>query len=270
MSLIQTIRNRGLLWLSVHSGLFLLDRFIEYVLYPVSIVGLGLVKGTGLMMLVSFLLCWGLTALYDWLSARAQNAPAASSWRIWMDALGFETLKGAMADAETDLLEPQAPRFWLSYSWGRSWYAWLLRPPVRPLEVFVDVLGLVLIRSVQFLVAVLGIVLYPLRVALYLVRLFVVKPLWLRFPKTRRVVLFFHLSVFFDPMTTIILMRPINHFRMGFKEWQIFLASVVISCSAWALLVWLGAESIFAVWPIIVEKWGVLWTQVSSLSFLFA
>jgi hypothetical protein len=82
VGLIYTIRTRGLTWVAVHTSLWLFDKFFEYALYPYAILHLGLVYGTAVMMFLSFLICWGLIALYDKVANMGLR-----------DALGFETIK---------------------------------------------------------------------------------------------------------------------------------------------------------------------------------
>jgi hypothetical protein len=208
--------------------LFDLDRYIEFYAYPWSIIRYGLVAGTGLMMLVSFALCWALIALYDWVSGTGQvlpdwlPAPVARTIRTVLphlqDALGFETIKEVALKTQDSILDPQPPAFRIG-----GYLGWVLTA------------------------------LYPVRYFWYLTQAHVVRPVWMRFPKARRTILFLHLSVLTDPMTTTVLMRPVNHFSMGKEEWKLFLLSVLVSCSSWALLVWLGIESISELWPIVRE-----------------
>jgi hypothetical protein len=217
LNLIQIIKQRGLLWVTVHALLFALDRSIEFYLYPVSIIGLGLVYGTGVMMLLSLVLCLLLIWLYDWVSTSHEELPA---WHpVWAkrierailphlkDALGFETLKEVMGETVSVILEPELPK--IQNGWRR----------------------------------VFSILTYAFRIASYAVRRFLVRPVWIRFPKSRRFLLFLYLSLAHDPMTCMILMRPAHHHSMGRKEWTVFLSSVIVSCGSWALLVWLGIES---------------------------
>ena len=56
-------------------------------------------------------------------------------------------------------------------------------------------------------------------------------------------VLFLYLSLWFDPMTCTIFMRPADHHRMSFGYWTLFGASVLVSNLAWALLVFTGMET---------------------------
>jgi hypothetical protein len=61
---------------------------------------------------------------------------------------------------------------------------------------------------------------------------------------TARALLFLYLSVWFDPMTCTIFMRPADHHRMSLRYWALFGASVVISNAAWAILVYAGTDTI--------------------------
>ena len=56
------------------------------------------------------------------------------------------------------------------------------------------------------------------------------------------VILFFYLSLWFDPMTCTIFMPPADHHRMSLGYWTLFGASVLVSNLAWALLVFTGLE----------------------------
>ena len=49
--------------------------------------------------------------------------------------------------------------------------------------------------------------------------------------------LFLYTSLMHDPMTCLILMRPAHDHHMGLREWKIFLASVVVSCTGFGLFV---------------------------------
>ena len=60
------------------------------------------------------------------------------------------------------------------------------------------------------------------------------------------VILFFYLSLWFDPMTCTIFMRPADHHRMSLGYWTLFGASVLVSNLAWALLVFTGLETVGA------------------------
>jgi len=175
--LLQAIRERGPLWVATHTALWFLDRATEFVLYPIVIYFLGPVSGIAVMMLYSFLVCWGLIVLYDWVS---------NNWI--RDTLGFETLKEAGEGFEG----------WL----GRTW-------PFTLLDL----------RSGS---------------------------------RAFRAGLFVYLSVMFDPMTCLIIMRPKDRHAMGIGEWKTFLGSVVLSNVSWGILIWFGIETI-------TELWGMIW-----------
>ena len=63
--------------------------------------------------------------------------------------------------------------------------------------------------------------------------------------------LFLYLSVWFDPMTCTIFMRPADHYAMSPKYWSIFAISVLLSNGCWALLVYFGVESVQALFGMI-------------------
>ncbi|MBW6496284.1 MAG: hypothetical protein K0B16_17365 [Burkholderiaceae bacterium] len=63
--------------------------------------------------------------------------------------------------------------------------------------------------------------------------------------------LFLYLTVWFDPMTCTIFMRPADHYRMSPRYWSIFALSVLISNGYWALLVYFGVESVQALFGMI-------------------
>lgn len=223
----------------VHYGLWLFDRLFEYILYPTAIIQLGLVCGTGLMMFVSFLVCWGLLVLYDWVSSH------------WVrDALGFETLKEVMGRAEILFLNPKFPKV-------------LIRPAKYIMYVGPGMLILVLWGALMLCLSVL---LYPLRIILYTLRRFVIKPAWLWLPWLRSVLLFFYLSLVFDPMTCVVLLRPQGKHRMDVGDWIIFLLSVLISNIVWGLMVWTGVETLEALMPGIWEKAAALLQSIVGRS----
>ena len=58
------------------------------------------------------------------------------------------------------------------------------------------------------------------------------------------VIFFLYLSLWFDPMTCTIFMRPADHHRMSFGYWALFGASILVSNVAWAALVYAGIETI--------------------------
>jgi hypothetical protein len=171
MGLISMIKTRGPLWVAVYTGFYLQDKFIEYVLYPNTILLWGLVMGTVSMMVLSLILNWLFLVLYDRL---------ASTW--WRDALALEASKKA---------------------------GWKLRARLK--------IGWH-IGGKQYRIETGG-------------------PIY-------KVLLFIVLSVVTDAMTTTILMRPLNRTGMNTREKIIFFASLFISCTSWALLVWLGLESL--------------------------
>ncbi|MBP6868849.1 MAG: hypothetical protein KBC16_01940 [Candidatus Pacebacteria bacterium] len=168
MGLINTIKTRGPLWVTVHTSLWLFDKFFEYALYPYAILHLGLVLGTSVMMFLSFLICWGLIGLYDTVGNRGMR-----------DALGFETIK--------DVGEATRKRFRIGSN---------------------GVVG--------------GI---------------------------SRFFAFIYLTLWHDPMTTLILMRPKDSYQMKGEEWRTFLASVVLSNISWAFFVFGGIELAQVLFP---------------------
>ena len=56
--------------------------------------------------------------------------------------------------------------------------------------------------------------------------------------------LFLYLSLWFDPMTCTIFMRPADHYRMTPGYWTLFAISVFIGNAIWGLLVYFGIESV--------------------------
>ena len=64
--------------------------------------------------------------------------------------------------------------------------------------------------------------------------------------------LFLYLSLWFDPMTCTIFMRPADHYRMTPRYWTLFALSVFIGNALWGLLVYFGVESVQALLGIIV------------------
>lgn len=64
-----------------------------------------------------------------------------------------------------------------------------------------------------------------------------------------RTLAFLYLSLWHDPMTCLILMRPKDTHVMGRREWLLFLGSVFASNAAWGLMVWAGVETIEALLP---------------------
>lgn len=168
MGLINAIKNRGLVWVLVHTGLLLFDKFFEYVLFPIAILHAGLVYGTLVMMVLSFFVCWGLIGLYDTVGNRGLR-----------DALGFETVKEV----------------------GTS-----IRKKFR-------------IGAGGFMGAV------------------------------SKFAAFLYLSVWHDPMTTTILLRPANSYRMDKSSWGTFLWSTMLSNASWGFVIWGGFELIERLFP---------------------
>jgi hypothetical protein len=64
--------------------------------------------------------------------------------------------------------------------------------------------------------------------------------------------LFLYLTVWFDPMTCTIFMRPADHYRMTPRYWTLFAISVFIGNATWGLLVYFGVESVQALLGILV------------------
>lgn len=62
-----------------------------------------------------------------------------------------------------------------------------------------------------------------------------------------KISLFFYLSVWFDPMTCTIFMRPTSCYEMTPKFWGIFAMSTIVSNGCWAILMYLGIESVQAI-----------------------
>lgn len=228
---------RGLMWIILHYGLWLLDRFVEYVLYPISILQFGLFTGTGLMMLLSFLNSFVLLLVYDWVSTK------------WVrDALGLETLKEVMGKVEQTTLYPGFPKLLVD----SAKYV-MYNGPLMTVVVFWGLLAVVF-----------GIVLYPLRVVLYALRRFIIRPLWLKVPWIRPTIVFFYLSLVFDPMTCTVMMRPKGTHTMGGRDWTIFFLSVVVGNVVWGLMVWTGVETLEALMPGIWEQAEMLFQRILS------
>lgn len=74
--------------------------------------------------------------------------------------------------------------------------------------------------------------------------------------RTYRLFLFTYLSVVFDPMTCLVLLRPAGLHRMGAAEWRVFLGSVLVSNAVWGVIVWLGVEAVMEVFPALAERFG--------------
>lgn len=192
MGLIYAIRTRGPVWVTVHTSLWLFDKFFEYALYPYAILHLGLIYGTAVMMFLSFLICWGLIALYDKVGNMGLR-----------DALGFETIK--------DVGEATRKRFKV----GQTGFV----------------------------------------------------------GKASRFIAFMYLTLWHDPMTTLILMRPKDSYHMTGREWKLFLASVAISNISWAFIVFGGIELVQYLFPdpeqlIYGDTWSALtyaWEQLVAL-----
>lgn len=162
--------------------------------------------GTVLMMALSFVLCWALIVFYDWCATRDASRIINSRLRKLVEALTDALGFETLKEAGVGLHER------------------LLRPlEIKPASNAFEVVGVTWLSGLE------------------LARKYVVAPIarhWFR------PVLFIFLSLKYDPMTCLILMRPAYKYGMGIKEWKIFLASLVISCTSWALLVWGAMEGI--------------------------
>jgi hypothetical protein len=66
---IARLRERGIVWAGAHATLYLWDKFFDFVLYPLAIIELGLLRGTATMMAASLVNCFILLLLYDRLSS---------------------------------------------------------------------------------------------------------------------------------------------------------------------------------------------------------
>lgn len=200
MGLLRSIKTRGLLWVAVHVGLAFFDRWVEFVLYPLSILMFGLWGGIGVMMIFSLIVCWILLVFYDWVSTIdasrisspfLQKLVVASS-----DALGFETLKETGYEFRDLVFKPVV--ITSSHTvWGKAVnvgkrFIW---EPIRARVV-------------------VPIVAHAFKPALYL-----------------------YASLAHDGMTCLILMRPPHYHKMGPREWALFVPSVLLSCIGWGLLV---------------------------------
>jgi hypothetical protein len=176
--LIARVRARGPLWLGAHAALYAWDKAFDFGLYPLAQLQLGVIAGTGAMMVASLAVCVMLLLLYDRL--------ATAGFR---DLLGFESLKEIGAGVRHSMLAQR-----MAIATGR-----------------------------------------PARIA-------------------SAALLFFYLSIWFDPMTCMIFMRPADHHRMSLQYWALFGASVFVSNAAWATLVYAGVETaqdllgVLAVW----------------------
>lgn len=225
MQLIQRIRNRGLLWIAIHTNLWLFDRFFEYGLTPYVILKTGLVYGTLILMALSFLVCWLLTLVYDYVSIN------------WVrDAMGLETIKEIHADFEewrkgdSRLLRyarvlsraVKTPFVWVFSKWPEPREHERENRDILAGSHHDDLIG------------------SRIKVSRRFVSLEISK---------QQLVLFLFLSLFKDPMTTLIIFRPANSHTIGRREWGIFLASVFISNASWALTVWTGIEVVDLVFP---------------------
>ncbi|KND49210.1 MAG: hypothetical protein AB203_02320 [Parcubacteria bacterium C7867-008] len=180
MGLLKAIKSRGLLWVSVHGLLFAFDKYVEYILYPKALDSYGMVKGLGVMIVFSLVVCWALLLFYDWVStidmSQVKHPLLQKLVYALSDALGFEGLKE------------------IGTHFHSRFFA-LVR--IHPL---------------------LGRVINGLG----------------------RVLFFLYLSFNHDGMTCIILMRPAHSHRMTISYWMLFLASVVLSCVGWAIIVGTG------------------------------
>jgi hypothetical protein len=71
-------------------------------------------------------------------------------------------------------------------------------------------------------------------------------------PPLVKLVFFVYLSVWFDPMTCTIFMRPADHYSMSAQYWFLFALSVLISNCVWAALVYFGVESVHEILEIML------------------
>lgn len=71
---------------------------------------------------------------------------------------------------------------------------------------------------------------------------------------------FLAINAWQDPMTYVILTRPLNRYGMGKREWAIFISSVVASCTLWALGVYLGLETVREFDPELMD-WLTSWSR---------
>lgn len=192
MGLVYTVRTRGPVWATVHTSLWIFDKFFEYVLYPYAILSLGLVFGTTVMMFLSFLTCWGFITLYDKVGNMGLR-----------DALGFETIK--------EIAE------------GTRKHLKIRQNGIR--------------GSIS------------------------------------RCIAFLYLSIWHDPMTALILMRPKDTYKMGAREWRLFLVSVALSNVSWAFIIFGGIEILTYLFPrpedLLNENYwqalGIAWERLTSL-----
>lgn len=205
MGLITAIKNRGPLWVTANGSLWLFDRFFEYGLYPYAEYRCGVFLGTALMMALSAVICWLFIVLYDYVS---------NNWV--RDALGLESVKEAWSQFE----------LWV---------------------VGIGDLAVKIKRTI--LSAIVCLILSgPIAVASFLALVFVgwcIHRLVL-VPVTKKWVAalpFLYFSLFWDPMTTLIMLRPSHAYSMGVREWKIFCGSVFVSNASWGVLVWVGVES---------------------------
>lgn len=198
----------------------------EYYFYPKAIIGLGLFCGTALMMIVSYVVCFVLLEGY-------YKAP----WQWLRDALRYDSVKELLGKTEEMLLQASLPRLWI----GTEHFAYQ-----GPLLSLVWMWGI--------LVLLLGLVLYPVRAFLYLLRRYVVRPLWLLMPWLRPTLAFLFLSIVMDPMTCAIMMQPAGVHRLDKNGWRIFHGSVFVSNATWGLMVWTGVETLQALAPGLWEK----------------
>jgi hypothetical protein len=115
VGLLHAIKTRGPLWVTVHSLLYIFDRYVELVLYPRAIGSYGLAEGIGVMIVFSLVVCWALLLFYDWVST-IDVSNIENKWlRILViaasDALGFESLKETGV-AFGEKLNKLLPRAW--------------------------------------------------------------------------------------------------------------------------------------------------------------
>ena len=199
MGLIHSIKTRGLLWAALYSILFVFDRWVEFGLYPQAILTFGIVRGIGVMIVFSLVVCWLLLVFYDWVATIDASKIRSRFLRkltiAASDALGFETLKEVGNDFYTRISTP------IELTPGTSWWARLKNDFLCDLET---------------------------------IRKWLVFPIA---NKAFKPVLYLYTSLMHNGMTCLILMRPAHCHRMGSKEWAIFVSSVIISCLGWGALV---------------------------------
>lgn len=228
------------IWIFTHGALMVFDRWFEYVLYPKSILALGATTGIAVMTIVSFLICWGLIVLYDWFArlewSHVRNPIALKFLTGLQDALGFETLKETAGKVRSELFTP-AEFVSVSVSLPER-LQWLTLPALVVMEV------LALVRNI-------GVWIWEV------LRLFLIAPVagLLFRHRLEKAALFLYTSLWHDPMTCLILMRPTRTYGMGKKEWGVFLASVVIGNVGWGALIAVGMRLIQTHLPLVWHYW---------------